>query len=101
MTNMITEEIKERLRRFPLPIKRVDVWHMCPGLDQIMSDYWQWGNGRWHHLNDWHEGEGAGGTTRGCESRHAWDCLLEVALKFGFEENACELEKEEGKGPPP
>lgn len=81
----MTEVEKEELRKYHLPTKRVAIVHACPNLDEIMSDYWEWHDGEWHHYNDWHMGEGKGNTTRGCESDHAWKCLLEAATMFGFE----------------
>lgn len=80
-----------------MPTKRVDIAHPCPGIDQVMTDYWMWADGEWRHLNDWHMGDGTGSTTRGCESEYAWDCLLEVAEMFGFQQEEFDADsKEEG-----
>jgi len=92
----MTDAEKERLRMFALPIGRVDIVHRAENIQDIMTDYWLWDHDRWHHLNDWHMGEGKGTTTRGCESDHAWDCLLEVATQFGFERDADANQEKEG-----
>jgi hypothetical protein len=90
---------KEKLSTFYFPMPRVLVPHMAEGLSEIMTEYWKWNGGRWHHYNDWYTDPNPEATaqwrepitkenpatTRGCESEYAWKCLYKAAILFGYD----------------
>jgi hypothetical protein len=81
----------EKLRRFYFSMERVPVIHRADDLEEICTEYWEWTNGQWNNYNEWYTGpDGKLDTpvvTRGCETGHAWKCLLEVARIYGYNDH--------------
>ncbi len=79
------------LRKFYFPMSRVPVPHLAG--EDIMTEYWEWHPELgWQNYNDWYVDDNGVPTddkthcktTRGPESPHAWNCLLEQAKLYGY-----------------
>jgi hypothetical protein len=80
----IEEFDKEKLRRFQLPMERIDVYHADPMVKEICQEYWHWDGEKWEILCDWFKEEGTV-TCLHCETEHNWKTLYEMAQRFGYE----------------
>ena len=78
---------KEKLRRFPLPMKRVDVFHAAPAVREIHQEYWIWEDEQWQIRCDWFNLEEMGTYTTcvHCETEHNLAQLFLMARSYGFE----------------